>query len=264
MERTVNAQMRILNIVDLLSNESSQDEPMRSSNILRRLEKQGLYTTRATLKRDIELLRKYGFEIECITLPSGEHYYIKKHENVLQKPSEGSGMPDSIITRAVRNQSRLSVTVHDAGEISVSPYAVLRDDRDYYIACFSPAHRRILLLPFSKIKTAQLISESVDPPPSDYNLAYYTAHGFEICLNASETVTLKFEKGMLDGVLNRFEDSVLISSDATGFLLADVITEISPELFTWLFRLGGRVRITSPEYVCNEYKNYLRSQLTEY
>lgn len=69
---------------------------------------------------------------------------------------------------------------------------------------------------------------------------------------------------MLDSVLNRFGDSVLISSDATGFLLADVITEISPDLFTWLFRLGGRVRITSPEYVCNEYKNYLLSQLTEY
>ena len=232
--------------------------------ILRRLEKQGMCITRATLKSDIALLRECGFDVESVMLPTGEHYYMKSPDGDMPRPISVRPEISGSIADAVRNKTKLVVTLDGGGEYSVSPYAVLRDGSGYHAACFSPAHRRVILLPFSKISSARLTAEPSDPTPPDYNVSYYTLRGFELCQSASETVTFSFDSDSLGSVLSQFGDSALISREPSGLLRAEVSTEVNPALFTWVFRLGGRVRIVSPEYVCGEYKSCLRAQLAAY
>lgn len=263
MQRTANTQMRTLKLIELLLSESSQAEPLSSSKILRQLEKQGMYTTRSTLKSDIALLRRHGFEIESVALPSGEHFYIKKSGDAMKQTPVCFEISEKV-SQAIESRTKLAVAVKNVGELTVSPYAVLRDKRGYYVACFSPAHRRIVLLPFSKLSAARSAEEPSVQPPSNYSVAYYTARGFELCQSVSETVTLSFEPELLGSVMEQFGDSVLIDCEASGLMCAQVSTTVSPSFFTWLFCLGGRVRIVSPEYVCCEYKSRLRSQLAAY
>ncbi len=263
MQRSSNAQMRILKLIELLSNESSQDKPLRSSGILRQLEKQGICVTRTTLKNDIALLRECGFEVESVTLPSGEHYYIKSSA-ADASPAAAQSEFSGGIAEAIRGRTKLAVTLDAGTELTVSPYAILRNESGCHAACFSPAHHRVVVLPFSKISAARPIGEPADPMPSDYSVTHYTLRGFELCLSVSETVTVSFDDDMLGSVLSQFGDHALISRASSGLLNAQVSTEVSSALFAWLFRLGGRVRIVSPEHVCCEYKSCLRAQLASY
>lgn len=264
MQRSAGAQMRILKLLELLSNESSRSEPLRSSGILRCLEKQGMCITRTTLKNDIALLRECGFDVRSVSLPTGEHYYMDSSDDAGTRPVPVRPEISGGISDAIKNRTKLVAALCEGGEYTVSPYAVLRNASGYHAACFSPAHRRVVLLPFSKIVSARATDEPADPPPHGSGIAQYTSRGFELCLSASETVTLSFEADALGSVLSQFGQSVLISREPSGLMRAEVSTELSPALFTWLFRLGGRVRIVSPEHACGEYKSCLRAQLAAY
>lgn len=260
MPRASSAQMRILRLIELMSNETSPESPMKSSAILRRLEKQGMCITRMTLKSDMALLRDCGFDIHSVSLPTGEHYYLGSSA----APVHGGNIAE-LVQAAVKSKTQLVVCLSDCrGEYRVSPYAVLRSSDGFYAACFSPSHRRVILLPFAKIVSVQPTGESAVPPPPDYSSSYYTSRGFELCQAASETVTLSFTADALNDIRARFGEGARISGDASGLIRAEVSTEVTPALFAWVFRLGGRVRIVSPEYVCTEYKNSLRTQLSAY
>lgn len=264
MQRSTSAQMRILKLIELLSDGASRNEPLRSSSILRSLEKQGICITRATLKNDIALLRECGIDVQSVSLPSGEHYYISSSGAAAAPPALVRSEISGSIAAAIRSGRKLAVTLDAGTEFIVSPYAVVRNESGYHAACFSPAHRRVVLLPFSKISAARPADEPSDPAPPDYSVTQYTMRGFELCMSVSETVTLSFDTDMLGSVLSQFGDRTPISREPSGLLRAEVSTEISSELFAWLFPLGGRVRIVSPEHACCEYKSCLRAQLAAY
>ena len=264
MQRSASAQMRILKLIELLSDGASRNEPLRSSSILRSLEKQGMCITRTTLKNDIALLRECGIDVQSATLPSGEHYYINSSGAAAVPPVLAHSEIYDSIAAAIRAGRKLAVTLDADAEFTVSPYAVVRNDGGYHAACFSPAHRRVVLLPFSKISAASPTAEPSDSAPPDYSVTQYTMRGFELCLSVSESVTLSFDTDMLGSVLSQFGDRTAIIREPSGLLRAEVSTEVSSELFAWLFPLGGRVRIIAPEHACCEYKSCLRAQLAAY
>lgn len=255
MPRTANTQMRKLEIIRLLSSESSPDRPLKSSSILRLLEKQGIFVTRATLKSDIEALQKCGFDIKNVSNASGKYYYLDACHMPGKETKER-------VKEAVRSKTQLCVSILGVpGEYLVSPYAVFRDGSGYHAACYSPAHRRVVLIPFAKLVTVSQTKVPVLPPPPDYSSLYYTARGFELRYSACETLTLSFPGEALGDVRRYFGDNVQARRDAAGLMRAEVSAEVGEALFVWLFRLGERVRVVSPEYVCREYKNNLRARL---
>ncbi len=260
MPRAASAQMRILKLIELILNESSPESPMKASTILRRLEKQGICITRITLKSDMALLREFGFNIRTVSLSAGEHYYLESFAAPLR-----GGDVSKLVQTAIRTKTQITVCLSDCrGEYRVSPYAVFRSSDGFYAACFSPSHRRVVLLPFAKIVSVQPSGERASPPPPDFSCSYYTGRGFELCQTASETVTLSFTADALGDIRARFGENARISGGASGLIRAEVSTEVTPALFAWIFRLGGHVCIVSPEYVRCEYKSCLRAQLAAY
>ncbi len=264
MQYKSNVQVRVLKLFELLLNEASQSAPLGTQVILQRLKMQGLTISMATLKRDIELLCECGFDVRSVDTPAGESFYIAKPPvRVAEAPAVRSDAASCVI-ESVRNKTQISITLDSGGEFTVSPYAVFRDGTGYYAACFSPAHRRMILLPFSKLRSVKVTGKPGDSPPPDYSVQYYTIHGFKLCQSANEKVTLSFDADLLDSVLTQFGADTDIKYSPSGTLHAVVNTEVSPSLFTWVFCLGGRVRIVSPDYVCGEYKSCLRAQLAAY
>ncbi len=253
MPRAQSAQLRILKLIEILSGE----EPMKPSAILRRLEKLGICITRTTLKSDMALLRECGFDLKSVSLPTGEHYYIGNTQQF-------SGNTSAAVQAALKNGTQMCVVLAGhSGELTVSPYALLRNRDGFFALCYSPAHRRTLLLPFSKMISAHPSELTADPPPPDYSVSYYTERGFELCCGTNESVVFSFPDELLGDVRSRFGEAAIIRRDGPGLMSAAVSTEATPALFAWLFRLGGRVRIISPERVCREYKNSLRTRLAE-
>lgn len=264
MQYRSNVQVRVLKLFELLLNEASRSAPLGTQVILQRFKIQELTISKATLKRDIELLCECGFDVRSVDTPVGESFYIAKPPVKNAEPSPEQSDAASCVIESVRNKTQICVTLDSGGEFIVSPYAVFRDGTGYYTACFSQTHRRMILLPFSKLRSVKVTGKPGDPPPPDYSVQYYTIHGFKLCQSANEKVTLSFDADLLDSVLTQFGGDADIKYSPSGMLHAVVNTEVSPSLFTWVFCLGGRVRIVSPDYVCGEYKSCLRAQLAAY
>lgn len=255
MPRAIASQVRIVKLAQILSGESSPENRLKETDIMRSLEKQGLRVTRETLKSDIATLRKCGYDIKFISLPTGEYYYLDSGRRPEREIEE-------YVSIAVKNKTQLCVSLSGIpGEYLVSPYAILRNGAEYYTACYSPAHRRITLLPFAKLRAVHPTEVPVLPPPADYSSVYYTERGFELCQSTCETVILGFTDDAIGDVCERFGESVCIRCDSNGLLSAAVTTEVGASLFAWVFQCEGKVRIQSPDYVCREYKNSLRAQL---
>lgn len=255
MPRAIASQVRIVKLAQILSSETSPEARLKVTDIIRSLEKQGLCVTRELLKSDIATLRKCGFDIKFVSLPSGEYYFLDSSRRP-QREIELS------VSAAVRNKTQICVSLNGmSGEYLVSPYAILRSGSEYYTACYSPAHRRVTLLPFAKLCAVHPTEAPVLPPPADYSSLYYTERGFELCQSTCETVTLSFTDDALSEVCEHFGENVRIRCDSNGLFNAAVTTEVGASLFAWVFQCGGKVRIQSPDYVCREYQKNLRAQL---
>lgn len=269
MQRAASSQFRILKLLEILSAESSADKPLKGSDILRRLEKNGMCITRATLKNDIKLLCGSNFDVQSVRLASGECYYLaSKTAEAAETPPKREAEYSAIIgcvAKAVRDETQLALSIVDCiGEYCMSPYAVMYDDSGYYAVGFSSAHRRVISLPISKISGAKQTALPIEAPPADYSSSHYISRGLKLYVSARETVIFSFNEDALQDVKFRFGKTATISKGDSGLYLAETRLTVTPSLFAWVFQLGGRLRIVSPEHVCSEYKNCLRTQLAAY
>ncbi|MCD8294958.1 MAG: transcriptional regulator [Clostridia bacterium] len=72
-------------IYKLLKEESSESNPLTTGYILERLEEQGMKITRQTMYKDIELLKKLEFDIQCNRSRSNEYYLIQDEFNTAEQ-----------------------------------------------------------------------------------------------------------------------------------------------------------------------------------
>ena len=73
--------IRLLRVWELLKKETDEDNPMSTTEIIRRLKEEGLKCNRATLYSDINLLNKYGYEIQRVRSTFNLYYVYDRDFN---------------------------------------------------------------------------------------------------------------------------------------------------------------------------------------
>lgn len=74
--------IRLLRVWELLKTETDEENPMGTTEIITRLEAEGLKCNRTTLYDDIALLNKYGYEIQCTRSVSNKYYVSNRDFDV--------------------------------------------------------------------------------------------------------------------------------------------------------------------------------------
>lgn len=70
--------IKLIKIWEILSQETSEEQPMETNELLDRLAKFGIDCTRKTLYRDIKLLNDCGYEIMCNRKASNEYFVVDR------------------------------------------------------------------------------------------------------------------------------------------------------------------------------------------
>lgn len=71
-------------------------------------------------------------------------------------------------------------------------------------------------------------------------------------------VRLQAINPLADAIIDEFgKDVTLVPIDKNHFTV-DVLVEVSPTFFSWIFGFGKRIRITHPSDVVDQYKNYVK------
>ena len=98
----------------------------------------------------------------------------------------------------------------------------------------------------------------------DFDLAMFTKKTFGMYGGEDNTVTLLCHNSLAGVTVDRFgQDVAMVPVDDEHFYVK-VFVSVSRQFFGWLTGIGEMAKITSPESVKNEYREYLNEIIKNY
>lgn len=144
----------------------------------------------------------------------------------------------------------------------VSPFALCWDDENYYLIAYDERNEQIRHYRVDKMEKIELIDNkrSGTDEFKKINLAEYSQSTFGMFAGEKVLLTLSVDNSLVGVIADRFGKNIFITADENNdnHFLARVNVNLSEQFFGWLFALGEKVKIVSPENVVNDFKKHSR------
>lgn len=142
----------------------------------------------------------------------------------------------------------------------VSPFALLINDGNYYLLAFDDYYQELRTYRVDRMKSVNRTGEPRDGENVflDIDLKSYTQRVFSMFGGEQQKVTIQFRNYLLDAVVDRFGTKGIqyFKVDDRHFKVTAPV-EISDQFFSWVCGFGSKAKITYPEKVVSEFKEYL-------
>ncbi|MBQ1415259.1 MAG: WYL domain-containing protein [Lachnospiraceae bacterium] len=149
---------------------------------------------------------------------------------------------------------------------TVSPWALLWDDENYYLVGYDAADDAIKHYRVDKMQQVTVTDEPREGRRQfrDFDLPKYTRMHFGMFGGEETHVTLEAENSMAGILIDRFgKDIPLIPCDEEHFR-THVDVAVSGQFLGWIAALGGRVKVTAPETVVERMRALAKSLSEQY
>ena len=144
----------------------------------------------------------------------------------------------------------------------VSPFALCWDDENYYLIAYDEKNEQIRHYRVDKMEKIELTDNkrSGTDEFEKINLAEYSQSTFGMFAGEKVMVTLSVDNSLVGVIADRFGKNIFITADEENknHFLARVIVNISEQFYGWLFALGDKVKIVSPDEIVNDFNEHLR------
>lgn len=157
---------------------------------------------------------------------------------------------------------------NDGNEYIVSPYAMIYSDDNYYLLAHYPKYEGITHFRVDKMTDIRVLEEKGEDIGSvadeNFSLADYTKKIFNMYKGRTEVVNFLCDESILSVVIDKFGDNIHLRKENETQYSVTIKADISPTFFSWVFMLGNKIKIVSPEYVVEEYKKTLKENIDNY
>ncbi|MBR1422623.1 MAG: WYL domain-containing protein [Ruminococcus sp.] len=134
------------------------------------------------------------------------------------------------------------------GEVyTVSPYALVWENENYYLVCYSEKHDnisrfrvdRMTQVEMTELPRRELLDEEQDIVTNLQSI--YGMYGGEIM-----ELKLQFDNSLINVVMDRFGEKTIChkNSDETFYINREV--QIAPTFWGWLFQFGDKAKVLAP------------------
>ena len=149
---------------------------------------------------------------------------------------------------------------------TVSPWALTWDDENYYLVAFDDYDQKIKHYRVDKMKQIELLDEKRAGKEEfkGFDMAAYSKMNFGMYNGRKETVKFEFNNYMVGVFLDRFGKDISIREIDEKNSETRVEVAISPQFFAWVMSLGDEVKLTGPDAVVEEMKEYVQDFLNRY
>lgn len=141
----------------------------------------------------------------------------------------------------------------------VSPLGLTWDDENYYLIAFEEEKKEIRHYRVDKMKSIEFMEEdrTEDSGYRDFDIASYGNKMFGMYGGTLETITLSFPESLIGVMIDRFGKGISLKkeSDARYCVRVDVV--VSGQFFGWVSGLGKEVKIVAPDFVKEQYRQFL-------
>ena len=144
---------------------------------------------------------------------------------------------------------------------SVEPVALVFNEDNYYLMAYNSKYPgRTASYRIDRIDRLEVVEEST---LSDEAIAMidsvtaFTGQAFKMFSGEEKTVTLRFDRSLIDPVFDKFGESTPMSTVDETTCEATVQVQVSPTFFGWLAQFGGKMQVISPENVVEKYNDHI-------
>jgi len=148
----------------------------------------------------------------------------------------------------------------------VSPWALTWDAGNYYLVAYDDAAGLIKNYRVDKMDSIHVTEKPRTGKDAfkQIDMAVYTRENFDMFRGAERTVTLRFDNDFVGVMIDRFGKDITIHRLDDSQSEAVVSVAVSNMFFGWISGLGGKVQITAPQSVRNQYRAALQTILDDY
>ena len=135
----------------------------------------------------------------------------------------------------------------------VSPYVMRIDDGKYYFAGFEDESGIVKTFRIDKVDYLTVTEVDTVPQPKSFNVKNFASQtrmypGYE------STVELFCQKEAMFGIIDMFGKKAKTEKVDDDHFTVTVKTDVSPTFFGWVLGYGGKIKITAPAKVVDDFK----------
>ena len=159
------------------------------------------------------------------------------------------------------NTKKVQKLRNDGEFYTVSPYGMVYSDDNYYLLAHYPKYEGITHFRVDKLTDVVVTEDSVENieevAGKGFKLTEYVKKVFNMFHGTAETVRMTCDESVLNVVIDKFGEDVFLRKEAEGKYAVTVNAVVSPTFYSWIFMLGDKVEIISPDNVVDGYKEML-------
>ncbi len=144
----------------------------------------------------------------------------------------------------------------------VSPYGLVVSDENYYLISHFPKHEKLTHFRVDRMCEIKILDDTAENVENimgkGFSVGEYSKKVFSMYSGESTRVTIVCENKMMNAVIDRFGENVFVQKEDSEHFKISVNVNVSPTFFAWVFTFGGKMKITEPESVKNEFNTVVK------
>ena len=154
------------------------------------------------------------------------------------------------------NEKGEKVYRRDGHRYVVEPVALVFNEDNYYVLTYSSRHDSTATYRLDRMEAVTLIEEGLCEKALELRreMAQYTEQVFKMYGGRLEDVVLEFSDKLIGVVFDKVGENTPMLRVGEEKCVATVKVRISPTFWGWLFQFAGEMRVLSPQWVMDGYR----------
>lgn len=155
---------------------------------------------------------------------------------------------------------------HNGEWFVVSPWALTWNDENYYMVAYDKWDQKIKHYRVDKMMRISICEEKREGKElfKNFDMAAYSKSTFGMYRGNLTRVHIQFPDGMCGVFLDRFGKDISFRKVDEGHSTVAVEVAVSPQFFGWIFSLGKDVKVTGPDEVVEQMRDYVENLRKNY
>ena len=152
--------------------------------------------------------------------------------------------------------------LRNSGEFyTVSPYGMVYSDDNYYLLAHYPKYEGITHFRVDKLSEVCVTDEKTENIEAvagkGFKISEYVKKVFSMFHGTAETVRMLCDESVLNVVIDKFGEDVFLRKESDGMFIVTANAVVSPTFYSWVFMLGDKIKLISPQSVVDGYAEKL-------
>lgn len=138
----------------------------------------------------------------------------------------------------------------------VSPWALCWDDENYYLVAYDAEAEMIKHYRVDKMESIEITDNDRNGGRKfeTFDIARYTKGVFSMFGGEETELELSVDNELVGVIVDRFGRDIFIRKETDTSFVVSIKAMLSPQFYAWIFGLGNRVKILSPQKAVDEYR----------